>query len=131
MHRATWMAVDISRNWLQSIEVCRQCGDERLAFARYHFGDVAFVEDHAAEHLHIVMPQADETAPAFAANRKGFDEDIVERFACLQSPTEFGGLIPQFFIGHCLVLRLERSDRFDSRLQSLEESRVGRSENAS
>ncbi len=112
------------------VEVSGQRGDERLAFARDHFGDVAFVQDHAAQHLHVVMAQADEAATAFATDCERFDEDVVNRLAGLQPSAEFGGLIPQLLIGHRLVLRFERGDRFDPGLQSLQESRIGRTEQA-
>src|SRR4051812_13079178 len=125
------MAIVVGRNRLQSIQVGWQRGNERLAFAGDHFGDVAFMQDHAAEHLDVVMPQADEAAAALAAYREGFDEDVVECLACFQAAAELGGLIPQFFVGHRLILRLECIDRVDSRLQSLEESRVSRAEHAS
>ena len=71
----------VGRDRLQRVEIRRQRGDEGLAFAGDHFGDVALVQHHAAEHLHVVMPQPEEAAATFAANGKGLDQDVVERFA--------------------------------------------------
>ena len=119
---------DVNALAFERVEIRGQRGDERLAFAGDHFGDVAFVQDHAAEHLHVVMPQAEEPAAALAADGKGFDQDVVERFARCQPPTELDGLIPQLLVGHRLILRLQRVDRLDLGLQPLEEPRVGRAE---
>ena len=38
----------------QGVQVNRQRGDERLAFAGGHLGNVALVQRHAADELHIV-----------------------------------------------------------------------------
>ncbi len=42
----------------QGVEVNRQCGHQRFALAGFHFGDVAFVENHAADQLDIEVPLA-------------------------------------------------------------------------
>ncbi len=76
------------------------------------------------------MPQADEAAAALAADGEGFDQDVVERFARFQPPAKLGGLVSQLLVGHRLVLRLQRGDRLDLRLQALEEPRVGGAEQA-
>ena len=113
-----------------SVEVRRQRGHERLAFAGDHFGDVAFVQDHAAHELHVVVPQADEPPARLAANGEGLDQDVVERFAGFQPAAELGGLAAQLVVGHRLVLRLQRVDRLDLGLQPLQEPRVGGAEQA-
>ena len=38
----------------ERVEIERQRRDERLAFTRRHLGDLALVEDHAADELHVV-----------------------------------------------------------------------------
>ncbi len=101
------------------VEIRRQRGDERLAFAGDHFGDVAFVQDHAAHELHVVMPQADEPPAALAANGERFDQDVVERFAGFEPAAELGRLRAQLVVGHRLVLRLQSVDRVDLGLQPL------------
>ena len=119
---------DVDAFAFERVEVRRQRGDERLAFAGDHFGDVAFVQDHAADELHVVVPHAEEAAAALAADGEGFDQDVVERFARVQPAAELDGLAPQLGVGHRLVLRLQRVDRLDLRLQPLEEPGVGRAE---
>ena len=104
---------DVNALAFERVEIRRQRGDERLAFAGDHFGDVAVVQDHAADHLHVVMPHADEAAAALAADGEGLDQDVVERFARLQPSAELDGLLPQLLIGHRLILRFQRVDRVD------------------
>ena len=55
---------DVDALALQRIEIRRQRGDQRLAFAGDHFGDRAAVQHHAADQLHVVVPHADERRPA-------------------------------------------------------------------
>ena len=43
-----------------------QRGDERFAFAGFHFGDFAVVQHHAADQLHIEMAHVQEAAAGFA-----------------------------------------------------------------
>jgi hypothetical protein len=65
----------------ERVEVRRQRGDQRLAFAGAHFGDLAQVQHHAADQLHVVMAHAEHAARGFAADGEGFGQDLVERFA--------------------------------------------------
>ena len=92
---------------VERVEVRRQRGDERLAFAGDHFGDVAVVQDHAADELHVVVPHAEEAAARLAADGEGLDQDVVERFAGGQPAAELGRLAAQLVVGHRLVLRLQ------------------------
>jgi hypothetical protein len=50
----------------QGIEVHRQRGGERLALAGAHLGDLAVVQRHAAEHLHVEVAHLHD---ALAASR--------------------------------------------------------------
>ena len=74
---------------VQRIEIGRQRGDQRLAFAGDHFGDVAGMQHHAAHQLDVVMPHAQEAAARFAADGEGLDQQIVERFTLGQPAAEF------------------------------------------
>ena len=42
----------------EGIEIDRQRGDQGLAFAGLHLGDLALVQDHAADELHVEMALA-------------------------------------------------------------------------
>ena len=63
------------------VEVDRERGDQRLAFAGLHFGNLAFVQDHAADQLHVEMALADGALGRFAHGGKGRHQNVVERSA--------------------------------------------------
>ncbi len=63
----------------ERVEVAGEGGDEGLAFAGLHLGDLALVEDHAADHLDVEVAHADDAAAGFADYGEGFGEDVVER----------------------------------------------------
>ena len=86
------------------------------------------MQHHAADHLHVVVPHAQEAPPALAADGKGFDQNVVERFAGLQSLAELDGLLAQLRVGHRLVLRLQGVDRLDPGLQLADVAGVGGAE---
>ncbi len=64
---------------LERVEVGRQRRDERLAFAGLHLGDLAAVEDDAADELHVEVPHVQHAAAGLADDGKGFRNQIVER----------------------------------------------------
>ena len=101
---------------------------ERLAFAGDHFGDVAAVQDHAAHELHVVMAQPEHAATRLAADGERLDQQVVERLALGQTPAELVGLLAQLRRTHLLVLRLQRVDGVDPRLELLQIPGVGRAE---
>ncbi len=98
---------------LQGIQIAGERGDQRLAFAGDHFGDVAGVQDHAADHLHVVVPHAQEAASRFAAGGKGLDQQVVERFALGQPAAEFDGFLLQLVVRQRLELRFQGVDGVD------------------
>jgi hypothetical protein len=61
----------------QRVQVHGQRGDQSLAFARFHFRNLAFVEDDAADELHIEMPHIQRAAAGFADHGKGFGQDLL------------------------------------------------------
>ncbi len=83
----------------EGVEIRGQRGDERLAFARLHFGDLALVQDHAADELHVEVPHVEHAAPGFADDREGFGQDGVERFAATDPLAELGGLGAELIVG--------------------------------
>ena len=86
------------------------------------------MQHDAADQLHIVMAQADEAAAAFAANRKRFDQQIVQCLAGPQPLAESVGLLSQLGVGHRLVLGLQAVDGNHHRLQTTDVAGVGRPE---
>ena len=80
---------DVDAFAFERVQVHGQRGDQRLAFAGFHFGDFAAVEDDAADQLHIEMAHVENAAAGFAADGEGFKQQVVERRAlasrCLNS----------------------------------------------
>ena len=62
----------------QGIEVAGQGGDQGFAFAGFHLSDLAFMQHHAADQLHIEVAHAEHTLAGFAHHGKGFGQDLVE-----------------------------------------------------
>src|SRR5205807_9927400 len=62
----------------ERVQVERQAGDEGLALARLHFGDLALVQDHASYELDVEVPQADGPAAGLATDGEGLDQQLVE-----------------------------------------------------
>ncbi len=57
---------------LDGIEIGRERGDQRLAFAGAHLGDLAAVEHDAADHLDIEMPHPEHAHRGLAHGGEGF-----------------------------------------------------------
>ena len=65
----------------QRIEIDRQRRDQRLALAGLHLGDAAFVQDHAADQLHVEVPLTDRPLGRLAYGGEGRHQQVVERCA--------------------------------------------------
>ncbi len=95
----------------ERVEVDRKRGDQRLAFAGLHFGDLAFVQDHAADELNVEMTLAQRALGRLAYGGEGRHQDVVERFAVRQLFSEIVGPRAQRLVGERLKLLFERVDR--------------------
>ena len=82
----------------QRIQVNRQGRHQRLAFAGFHLGDLAFMQHHAADHLHIEVAQAQHAAGRFPHGREGFRQQRIQGLALGQPFAEQRGLPRQRFI---------------------------------
>jgi hypothetical protein len=112
----------------QRIEIDRQRGDQRLAFAGFHFGDVAFVQHHAADQLDVEMPLAERPLGGLAHGGEGRNQNIVEALAVGELPAEIGGAGFQFVVRKGRDLRFQRVDGVDPGLISLDPPVVGGAE---
>jgi len=57
----------------EPVQVERQAGDERLALAGLHLGDLAPVEDYAAHHLDVEVAEPDGPLGGFPDQRERLD----------------------------------------------------------
>ncbi len=65
----------------EGIEIDRQGGDQGLALAGLHLGDLALVQDHAALELDVERPLAQRPLGSLAHGGEGLDQQVVERLA--------------------------------------------------
>ena len=83
----------------ERVEIDRQRGDQRLAFAGLHLGDPAVVQDHAADELDVEMALAERALGGLATGRERRYQDIVEGLALLELLSELDGAGPQCLVG--------------------------------
>ena len=72
---------DVDALAFEGVEIGGQRGDERLAFAGLHLGDLAAVQHHAADQLHVEVPHVQHAAAGLADDGERFGQQVVERFA--------------------------------------------------
>ena len=96
---------DVNAFAFERVQVDGQRGDERFAFAGLHFGDLAFVEHHAADELDVEVPHVEDAAAGFADDGEGFDQEVVERGAAGESFFEFDGFGGEIDVGELLDAR--------------------------
>ena len=63
----------------QRIQVAGQRGHQRLAFAGLHLGDLALVQHHAADQLHVEVAHLHGAPAGLAHHRKGLGQNLVQR----------------------------------------------------
>ena len=88
------------------VQVGRQRRHQRLALARPHLRDLAFVQHHAAHQLNIIMPLAQRAHRRLSCCGKRLWEQIVQVFALGDPSFELDGHSAQFVIAKPLKFRL-------------------------
>ncbi|OIQ69527.1 hypothetical protein GALL_488700 [mine drainage metagenome] len=112
----------------QRVEVDRQGCHQRLAFTGLHLGDIALVEHHAANQLHVEMPLSERALGRLADGGEGRNQNIVERLALGESFSEFGGTRLQRLVRKCRQLALQGVDGIDPGLIPLDPPVIGGTE---
>jgi hypothetical protein len=110
------------------VQVHGQRGRQRLALARAHFGDLAVVQRHAADELHVEVAHLHDALGALAHHGKGLGQQRVERFAPGDAVLEFLRLAAQRLVTQLLVFRLHRIDASDRLAVLLEQPVVAAAE---
>jgi hypothetical protein len=101
---------DMDAPALQRVEVDGHGGDQRLALARLHLGDLALVQHQRADDLHIERAQAQRALGRLAHGGEGFGQQVVQPLAAGQPGAERVRLGPQAFVAQRLELGLQRVD---------------------
>ena len=94
----------------QRVEVDRERRGQGLALTGAHLGDLAVVQHHAPDHLHVEVAHAVDTLSRLADNGKGFHQQVVERGPVGDPFAELVGLGFQRFVAELLDLRFECVD---------------------
>src|SRR4029079_6451238 len=94
----------------------RKSGNQRLAFAGFHLGNFALVQDHAADELDVEMTLTERALGRFAEGGKGSNQKVIERSAFRGLLLELFGSRFQGFVGKRFQLLLQRVDRLNPRL---------------
>jgi hypothetical protein len=113
----------------QRVQIGCERGDEGLALAGAHLGDLAAVEDDAADQLDVVMALPQRALGGLADRGEGFGDEVVERLALRQPLAEHYGLVPQLLVGHRRDARLEAVHPVDDLAERADVAVVGRPEN--
>ena len=109
----------------QRVEIDRERGDQGLAFAGLHLGDLAFVQDHAADQLHVEMALAERALGRLAAGGEGGHQNVVERGAVGDLLLELGGARLERVVAERLDLFFQRVDGGDPRLIAADPPFIG------
>jgi hypothetical protein len=108
----------------QRVQVRRQRRDERLALAGAHLGDVAAVQHHAADHLHVEVTHLEDASAGLAHDRERLGQDLVERLAAIETTAELAGHARELLVVLRFHRRLELGDAPDDGVELLQLARV-------
>jgi len=114
----------------QRVEIDRERRHQGLALAGLHLGDLAAVQHHAADQLHVEVPLPERALGRLAHRGEGLDQEVVEILALGQSFAELPGARRERGVVELLQLRLQGVDRRDLAAQRLDVTVVGGTENA-
>jgi hypothetical protein len=96
------------------VQIHGQRRGQGLALAGAHFGDLAMVQHHAADHLGVEVAHAEHALRRFADDGEGFGQHIVEGLALGVTGAKLLGLGLQRLVGERRYGRLEGIDAGDS-----------------
>src|SRR3989338_3247696 len=86
----------------ERVEVCGKCRDQRFSFSGAHLGDIAIVQYHAAQKLHVEVPLPQGTTRGLPHGGKRFGREIVKRTASaswrIEAPPELVFFCSQRFV---------------------------------
>ena len=105
---------------LERFQVDRQGRYQRFSFAGLHLGDLAPVQHHAADHLHVEVAHGQHAPARLAHHGEGLREQFVERGTLAEFLPELDRLLGQFLVGQLLDRGLKLVDGLDDGAHRLE-----------
>ena len=112
----------------QRVQIGGKGGDQRLAFAGFHFGNVALMQENATHQLHIKRPQTKRPFCGLAAIGKGFGQQFVQAFARRHPRLVSGGAFKDRLIAQRGKFGFQRGDTGHQRTGRLDLAVVRRAE---
>ena len=104
----------------ERVEVHGHRGDERLALAGLHLGDVALVQHDAAQHLDVERAHVERPPGALARDREGLVQEVVQQLAVGVALLELGRPGAELLVAEAGHAGLELADPGGLRLEGLE-----------
>ena len=124
----------------EGVEVGGQGGHEGFAFAGLHLSDLALMQHHAADQLHIEVAHAEHPLAGLANHGKGLGQELIEKLAFaggnrlgaaaratgrLKLLAEFPREAAQLVVGEGGDVLLEQIDIRNQRLETLQLAGIG------
>ena len=97
----------------QSVQIHGQRGGQRLAFAGTHFSNLAVMQRHGTQHLHVKVTHLHDALGALTHHGKRLWQQVIQRFTLGDAVFELLRLGAQCLIAELFVLRLHRIDASD------------------
>ena len=113
----------------EGVEIARKRGDQGLALAGAHLGDLALVQEGPAGDLHVEVAHAQNPLARLAHHGKGLGEQRVERGTVGKAFLERRGHAPEVLVRLFLDLGLECVDAHDHGSDLIDLALVGVAEN--
>ncbi len=115
----------------QRIQIDGERSGQGFALARAHLGNLARVQHHAADQLHIEMAHPEHAPRRLATDGKSLWQERVEGLAVGDALAKFVGLGRQLLVGEGRYRRLERIDCDDRLAESLQHPLIATAEDSS
>ena len=109
----------------QGVKISGERGDQRFAFAGFHFGDHTLVQNDAADQLHVIMSLAERSSGSLAHHGKSFRQQVVKSFPLFQALAELRRFRLQLFVAEFNRLRFQRVDLVDCFILLFDKAVIG------
>ena len=94
----------------QGVQIHRQRGRQRFAFAGLHLDDRAMEHGDAAEDLHVEVPHVDRPPAGLADQGIAFDQQPAQRLAALRAVAQRQAPLAKLLVAELLQFRLQGGD---------------------
>ena len=111
------------------VQISGQRRHQRFAFAGAHFGNLALVEHHAADQLHIEVAHIQNPPGGFTHHRKSLYEKRLSVLSFPRAAAKLIGFGTKLLIGQAFKLDLHLIDGFDRLAHFAKQALIAAAEN--